>query len=391
MMSIKFKRNLAKGDVQDAKLAGEPDQAEQQPPHASRNDANGLFVPDANDPIDAVTDVSVIDDVTGERQEQAASKSSLKTRLKAGFGARSKKTPQQDDAQARTEHEDVTQDLDEHARKSWLSRLGIKRGTSTEEEHAFEPPLQLFMGYLPEVTSKDAMEYAMGVAEKYATQMGLTHFHATKYGRGFLYEVQEGGSGHAYGPEIARHFNAQGPYVEDAPVSVVIPTGTRLIEVTRMREGVEVLLLPEASQARPTTWLKPRAKMTSAIPRRLGFLYAGIGILATGTLAAVLTGSFFRLQGYAEVPVRSVERIQVDDLPHRQWERVRNQLQPGERIKALRYENGSWKPAERWGNEPEKASTPSATPAAPTPEATAVPTGATSEQAPANNSTPAKP
>lgn len=388
MMSIKFKRNLAKDDVQDAVIAGEP-VVESGEAHAPRNEANGLFIPDANDPIEAVEDANVIEQPETAAMAEEAPASGLKAWFKPKMGARVRKAKEDQPAPSGERFEQP----ESGKAKGFFKRFGAKREVAEGDSFSFEAPFQLFLGYLPDVSAKDAMEYAMGVAEKYTTQMGLTHFHATKFGRGYLYEVHEGGSGRAYGPEIVKYFASKGPFVDDETVKVVIRAGTRLVEVTRMREGAEVLLLPESTLEKPSTWLKPHVKMTPAIPRRQGFLYAGIGILATGTLAALLTGSFFRLQGYAEVPKREIEQIRVDNLPHRQWERVRNQLQPGERIKALRFENGQWKAPERWDT-PATPGTPSA-PAAPA--ATAAP-GSAAPAAPApdngptsQNPTPVKP
>jgi len=215
-----------------------------------------------------------------------------------------------------------------------------------------EVPIQVIMGYLPDVGASDALEYAQGMAEKYVAQPGLSFYHTTKYDRGFIYEVQEGGPGKALGPAIAKYFQSKGAYRDDEPLRVVVRTAGRMVEVARQRDGVSVVLLPEAATDKPDDWLVGTLKMTPAVPRRKGMLYAGIAMLSSGVLMAGATGAFFRLQGYsAPLPPR-IEQVQFQELPHKQWEKSIQRLAPGQNVKALRYANNAWQPVELWGDAP---------------------------------------
>lgn len=219
------------------------------------------------------------------------------------------------------------------------------RARKPEAPHAV--PIQILMGYLPEVSERDALEYAMGVADKYVTQVGLAFYAATKFGGGYIYEVHEGGSGKAYGPELVRHFAEAGPFQADSPQVVHIKTAQRMVEVTRERESIGVVLLPDDTSVQVPEWLRPKKAMTPGIPRRKGMLYAGIGLAVSGTLAAGLTGAYFRLQGYAPAPAQPVVAVSSDVLPSQQWAHVRAvPLAGGEYIKALRFKNGAWQAPE---------------------------------------------
>jgi hypothetical protein len=204
-------------------------------------------------------------------------------------------------------------------------------------------PIQIIMGFLPEVTSRDAIEYAIGMSEKYVVQQSLAYFHATKYENGYLYEVHEGGPGKAFGPEIAKLFASKGAYRGDEVTRVTLATSARMVEITRLRLGLSAVLLPESSVQAATEGLVPRVMMTSAIPRRTAILYAGVGLLVSGVLMATLSGVFFRLKGYSAPPAQANDVISVRNLPHIQWERLSAQLQPGDRVKALKYENNNWR------------------------------------------------
>ena len=237
-----------------------------------------------------------------------------------------------------------------------------KKAKKTKAEKPDAPlsaPIQVFMGYLPEVSARDALEYAMGMADKYVTQEGLTFYMATPFGNGHIYELHEGGSGKAFGPEIVKTFQEAGPFSVETPQVLHIRTALKTLEVTREREGLSVVLLPDETElGGDARWVTPRKAMRPGIPRRTGMLYAGIGMLVSGTLAAVLTGAYFRLQGYAEPPAQPVVNISSDVLPVKQWNRVMGL----ENIKALKYSDGKWQPPEiyteeelKGGPAPEKA------------------------------------
>lgn len=251
------------------------------------------------------------------------------------------------------------------AQASGVRRFGFGKRTAMKSDGPVfeELPIQVIMGYLPEVSARDAMDFATGMSEKYVVQQGLAYFHVTKFERGFIYEVHEGGPGKAYAPEIAKYFASRGAYRADEPLSVVIRTAGRMVEVTRQREGLAVVLLPESSTVAPTDWLVPKARMTVAVPRRKGMLYFGLALMASGVVLAGLNGVFFRLQGYSEAPPQPIDIVTPRFLPHLQAPVLEKAFNDGARVKALRFRDGAWQPLELYGPEdvevPGEASAPS--------------------------------
>lgn len=225
-------------------------------------------------------------------------------------------------------------------------------------------PIRVVMGYLPEVTERDAREYAMGMAEKHFAQMGLVHFAAYAYDSGFVYEVHEGGDGRAYAPAIIDYFKSQGPYRPGENVKVHIRTGSRMVEVLRLRDGLACVILPEQSEVEETPWLRPTKTMSPGLHRRTGFFYAGVTILGSGLLAVLVSGMVFRLQPYEEPPAPKVEIIKARDLPRSQWPTLEN-LPAGTYVRALRFQGGRWEAPEMVTSQPAVA--PSAAEAASAP------------------------
>lgn len=240
---------------------------------------------------------------------------------------------------------------------SWLPRFG-----KAEKGHKPEiRPIRVLMGYLPEVSARDAKEYAQGIAEKHFEQMGLVFFGAFPYDNGFVFEVHEGGEGKAFAPEILKHFEALGPYQVGEQHTVCIQTATRVLEVQRGREGLAAILLPENSPTRGDDWLTPTKALTPAMDRRDKVFYTGAAIFATGFVAVLLSGTVFRLQLQEEPAPPKPRVVSASTLPMSQWSRVQA-LPENAYVRALRYKNGRWEAPEI---QTEAVSPPSGAPVVP--------------------------
>lgn len=239
----------------------------------------------------------------------------------------------------------------------------MKRSSSAATHKTTSLPLRIIIGYLPEVSERDAREYAQGMAEKHFEQMGISFFQAFKHASGFAFEAHEGGPGKAYLPAIMEYFDAQGPYRLGENHSVTLRTSTRMVEVQRLRDGLAAIVLPEASEAVATEWLQPSKAMVPGLNRRTLFLYAGMGVFATGLLAMLLSATVFRLQTYQESPPLKVESINANNLPRSQWSRI-EAVPPNSYVRAIRFRNEKWEAPDIVTETPAAP----ATPVSPTPE-----------------------
>ncbi|MCC5610905.1 hypothetical protein LC612_30195 [Nostoc sp. CHAB 5834] len=202
-------------------------------------------------------------------------------------------------------------------------------------------PIKVIIGFLPDVSERDAKEYAFGVADKHFEQIGLTYYDAFPYGKGYAYEVHEGGHGRAYLPGIFERFERNGPFRTGEKTAVRIETATRLIEVSRTREGLTSILLPESTDATPTEDLVAGKALRPGMDKRTGFFILGVAIFTSGFSALLLAGTIFRLQPYDEPPPLRTETITASTLPRSQWARV-EALPSGSYVKALRFKDGNW-------------------------------------------------
>jgi len=199
-------------------------------------------------------------------------------------------------------------------------------------------PIKVIIGYLPEVTARDAADYAYGLAEKYFDQMGLAYGGVFKYERGMVYEIHEGGVGKAFAPTIIQYFESLPPFDPAEVHRVVIRTATRKVEVQRLRDGLAAVILPESSDAEPTEWLRQTAVMSPLIDTRKGFVRMATMLFGAGIFAMLASGIFFRLQPYEEaVPVQ--KKLRPSDYPSAQWEKVQN-VPEDSYVKALKFANG---------------------------------------------------
>ncbi|KWU17842.1 hypothetical protein [Burkholderia cenocepacia] len=220
-----------------------------------------------------------------------------------------------------------------------LKRAGRKKPADKRKVSAV--PIRVLMGYLPEVTERDARDYALGVAEKHFEQPAIAHFDAFKYGEGYAYEVHEGGEGFAYLPGIIAHFNEQGAYRTGEKLEVVLRTGTRMVKVIRQRVGLQAVLLPESSLVEVTEFQPSKEKLQSALNQRTGFLVAGAGFFVAGFFALIVGSMLTRYQPYESAPSPAVTYVNFDDMPVAQWSKVQG-LPPSEFVSKLAYEHKHW-------------------------------------------------
>ncbi|MDO8416275.1 MAG: hypothetical protein Q7S87_08710 [Agitococcus sp.] len=209
-------------------------------------------------------------------------------------------------------------------------------------------PIRVIIGFLPEVVERDALEYAVGVAEKYFDQIGLAYFDAVPYANGFAFEVHEGGAGRAFLPEIIKYFAAQGAYRSDNPATAIIKTATRMVEVQHLREGLTSIILSENTTKTQSEWLHATERMQPAIHKRTGFFVASAAIFVTGFMAMIVSSLLTRYTPYMPLPDQKIERISTTQLPKAQWQKLEHIMEKEGGVKALRFRNNKWESPELW-------------------------------------------
>jgi hypothetical protein len=144
---------------------------------------------------------------------------------------------------------------------TWRDKLKLRNRKSTESlsdsfataDMVVQRPIRLFIGYVPDVTEKDAKFFAMGVAEKNVDSEYISYMGLFKYGTGYAYEIQEGGHGHSYLTRILKYFSQLPPGLHDAETAVYVATASRMVQVEKTADGGLVCIqLPESYKAKET-------------------------------------------------------------------------------------------------------------------------------------------
>lgn len=201
-------------------------------------------------------------------------------------------------------------------------------------------PAQVFIGFLPEVTKKDAIAFAIGVAQRNCTNLVNTSYAVYRHNTGWAYEVHEGGPRRGYLSCVLRIFDEQsgGPITEES--AVLIETAQRIVRIERTQTGLTAFLMPEAYQGAQTDWLEPGARLRPAAPMRGWLVGFGAAVFITGfvTLITVLATR------PAPLPLNAPARAAVpyEDLPISEWKPLVATYEQGTVIKALRWEDGHW-------------------------------------------------
>lgn len=233
----------------------------------------------------------------------------------------------------------------EAPKQGFLRKVFGKKAASEHDAGKESIPISILFGYLPDVREQDAVEYALGYAAEFMQLHGMVYFEAFPYRQGYAFEVQQGGNGRAFLPEVLKYFNSKGDFVPGENVSVVIHTATRQAEVYRTRDGLDFVLLPEGTTKEITEWLKPTSAMTPAINRKTGFFVVGAVMFATGFAAMMVSSMLTRFQEFEPAPPVQVEYVKLADTPSGQLSKLSN-VPENSYVKALRYKNGAWEQPE---------------------------------------------
>lgn len=201
-------------------------------------------------------------------------------------------------------------------------------------------PIQVLLGYLADVSEKDAAAYALAIAAKHVVADELAWYGVRKYQQGYAYEVHEGGAGKAYLPAILAKFDADLAGNPDAqPEPVYIQTAVHVVRVEHdNNRGLVAMHMPESVAMTDT--ISPSGALKPVVATGKGVLLIGAVLLFSGLLA-LTAASFGRYRPYAPKPQAPVARVDLRPLPWAQWHRLTHQ--PADQyVTALVYKDGVW-------------------------------------------------
>jgi len=199
-------------------------------------------------------------------------------------------------------------------------------------------PTQLFIGFLPSISKRDATSYAVGVAERNVVNLANAAYRVCPWRGGWAYEVHEGGPKRAYLPAVLRFFDEQPEDARSEDLLAHINTIGRVVLVEKTPAGLVAFVMPEDFQVAQSAWLEPGPPLSAALPSRKGVLMVGLGILLGGcvTLQMAVNSRLERPVEAAPIPIR------FEELPISQWPAVLAAASTGY-VDALEYTEGQWK------------------------------------------------
>jgi hypothetical protein len=234
--------------------------------------------------------------------------------------------------------------------QTWRDWLKAKKSPGTDAgSQSFLPdllvqrPIRLFIGYVPDVTEKDARFFAMGVAEKNVDSEYISYLGLFRYGTGYAYEIQEGGHGHSYLTRILKYFSQLSPNLHDAETAVYVATASRMVQVEKTADGGLVCIqLPESYKAKETEWLRPEKKLKLLKDQNSGLMM--ISGVFLGISLLVLSGAFLTRYVPRDNPENRVwyDTVSLEELPVSQWDSMLKETDAGHYILSLKYNGKEW-------------------------------------------------
>ena len=204
---------------------------------------------------------------------------------------------------------------------------------------AFSPPNKIVIDFLEGVNARaDAIASARGFISSHFDVPEESGYYVMPYKDGFAFEVQEGGSRHAYLPSILRT-------IEESPnATVSVRSGSRVLQVSKGQRGAfNSVLLPEELSSYLENVIEAQENapaLTSYQFNNVVWLLWGLGMVGVGVLLFIFTLGFFMLSPKA--PKAMVSATSIEQLPISQWKRMVDKLNGTNYVSQMKYENGQW-------------------------------------------------
>jgi len=177
---------------------------------------------------------------------------------------------------------------------------------------------KIVIGWIePGGTKRDAVDYAKGFAQRHFDSADASWYAVLPFMEGWLYEVQEGGSGKSYIPGVVKALSIGS---EESWIRV----GDRVMSVG-LREGRPYCVLMSEDDSRLKEGdphrLTASGKMQRVVKRGSGVLYSGLTVAVLGFSFFLGAAGFHYIRD--EYPP-TLREVNLELLPHKQWERVGN-------------------------------------------------------------------
>lgn len=204
-------------------------------------------------------------------------------------------------------------------------------------------PIQLLIGWLPKVASKDARLYVEGLADKHCNNLKESGFLIYPFEGGWAYEIQEGGTGKGYLPQILKVLAAERK--QDLPLAdttkFVIQTAQRRVQVELQNEGLLAIHLPESTLTPVTDGLTPDTSLRELLPERRNVMFVGAAVLVAGVITFG-TALIWRYQPQLTPSPVTVAYVK-NTMPFDQWGSLSvTKLPAGTAVTKLEYTNNKW-------------------------------------------------
>lgn len=201
-------------------------------------------------------------------------------------------------------------------------------------------PVELNFEFIRNVSKVDALLYARGYAAKRHNSQ-LSWYGVIPFNDGFLVELHDGGSGHAYGPALIDMFetNARGASMSagELPMfsAVLATAGARSVMVELSAAGVVTLVMPEQHEV-PVVEV-PRGARLTQLRNDAGLRALRVSMVATALSLGILGLVLLFSPGahhvaLVEPNISAESPLQALNLP----------VPPNQRRVALNFVGGKW-------------------------------------------------
>lgn len=199
---------------------------------------------------------------------------------------------------------------------------------------AFSLPKKIYIGYLTNIRKKDLIGYINEWVFDNNCNRSSCYYQTLAWNGGFVFEIQEGGSGHGVLQSVLRNLQA-----ED---EITVPSIDRYIKVAKKFDGFSVYMLNEYEKHEESACIEFTDSLTPFYKRNHGLMLSGV-ISSTLSIGFLLT-SWFMVNVVYNKDTVPVYGKTSHELPSQQINKISDIASREDAfLKSLTFAAGKWK------------------------------------------------
>lgn len=233
---------------------------------------------------------------------------------------------------------------------SMRNRLMARLTRPRADDGLLDTPMELHVNYLANVTRDDAEAYVIGYIRNKTVSENV-FYGIFPFKNGFIFEIHEGGSGHAYIPTLLERIEFSG---KDGEFRGILLSSRKKIQVSHSEREFSVMAIPQDRDVRAAVLIEPSDHSLKQLHFNHAFQMLVVASFFCAISAGVLIYSGLTRQEASEIYLQQVETTQLPLYRLLENEKIA----VNEEVTSIKFEEGQWSIEKKQVGEPARLDAP---------------------------------